>query len=78
MTSCKRRWYLTDITHVSWPGSLPWRGQDVAARGGGYASEDEAWQRANVINRHYNATTGQGGPDLRVKLASCEPRRRRR
>lgn len=62
------RWYLVETTHAHWPGSLPWRSREDAERGAGYDSELEASREAMRVTRHYNATRGQSGPQLRAAV----------
>ena len=57
-----KEFVLINVAGCNWPGSLPWRGIESPK---GYRTREEAAARAEKINRHYNATHGQG-IELRV------------
>ena len=54
----KKRYALRDATNANWPSALDWSGS--------FPTYEEAADRAREVTRHYNATYGCGGPDLRV------------
>jgi len=56
---------LEDVTHVWWPGLLPYR--DINSKQG-YKSRIQAEQRAMRIQMSYAKKRGaQGGPQFRVR-----------
>lgn len=60
----KRHIYLEDLTGAHWPGVLPWRHANSRK---GYATIEDAEDRARHIRHHYAAKHGSFGPDLVVR-----------
>lgn len=67
MTTVKKTDYvLEDRTNANWPGVMSWRSRSSRSSRTGYATREEAEERARVVRDHYAARHGCAGPDLRV------------
>lgn len=59
----KTDFIIVDMTHVSWPGALPFRSTGSRR---GYASREDAADRLSLVVSHYNAKFGRSPGDLRI------------